>query len=57
MARPGFMRAQWEALLPMLSSGVVDPPVATTYPLDQVSRALADLEERTALGKVVLTLV
>jgi NADPH2:quinone reductase len=56
MARPGFMRAQWEALLPMLASGVVDPPVATTYPVDQVSRALADLEERTALGKIVLTL-
>src|SRR5215212_4868907 len=37
MVRPGFMRKQWEALLPMIESGVVDPPVGTTYPLEQVS--------------------
>ena len=34
MARPGFMREQWDALLPMIESGVVDPPVGTTYPVD-----------------------
>jgi NADPH2:quinone reductase len=56
MARPGFMREQWEALLPLLESGVVDPPVSTTYPLEQVSRALRDLEQRRVLGKTVLTL-
>ena len=56
MVRPGFMRQQWEALLPMLASGVVDPPVATTYPVADVSRALTDLAERRVLGKTVLTL-
>jgi NADPH2:quinone reductase len=56
MVRPGFMRQQWEALLPMLASGVVDPPVATTYPVEDVSRALTDLAERRVLGKTVLTL-
>jgi NADPH2:quinone reductase len=56
MVRPGFMRKQWEALLPMLASGVVDPPVATTYPVADVSRALTDLAERRVLGKTVLTL-
>jgi NADPH2:quinone reductase len=56
MARPGFMRSQWDELLPMLESGVVDPPVAATYPVDEVSRALRDLEERRVLGKTVLTL-
>jgi len=56
MVRPGFMRQQWEALLPMLASGVVDPPVATTYPVQDVSRALTDLAERRVLGKTVLTL-
>ena len=55
MARPGFMRTQWEALLPMLASGVVDPPVGTTYPVEEVSRALVDLEQRRVLGKAVLT--
>jgi NADPH2:quinone reductase len=56
MVRPGFMRRQWEELLPMLASGVVDPPVATTYPVEDVSRALTDLAERRVLGKTVLTL-
>jgi NADPH2:quinone reductase len=56
MARPGFMRAQWESLLPMISSGVVDPPVATTYPVEEVAAALTDLDERRVRGKTVLTL-
>jgi NADPH2:quinone reductase len=56
MARPGFMRTQWESLLPMISSGVVDPPVATTYPVEQVRRALEDMDQRRVLGKTVLTL-
>jgi NADPH:quinone reductase len=56
MVRPGFMREQWEALLPMLESGVVDPPVQTTYPVEDVARALGDLAERRVLGKTVLSL-
>ena len=50
------MREQWDALLPMLESGVVDPPVGTTYPVEEVARALADLAERRVLGKTVLSL-
>jgi NADPH:quinone reductase len=56
MVRPGFMREQWDALLPMLESGVVDPPVQTTYPVEDVARALGDLAERRVLGKTVLSL-
>ncbi len=56
MARPGFMRAQWESLIPMMSAGVVDPPLAATYPVEQVARALEDLDRRRVLGKTVLTL-
>ena len=56
MGRPGYMRAQWDALLPMMRSGVVDPPVGATYPLEEVRRALTDLAERRAVGKSVLTL-
>jgi NADPH2:quinone reductase len=56
MARPGFMATQWESLLPMISSGVVDPPVGTTYPVEQVARALEDMDQRRVLGKTVLTL-
>ncbi len=28
MARPGFMRAQWRELEPMMASGVIDPPLS-----------------------------
>ena len=34
MVRPGYMAEQWEALLPMIASGVVDPPIGATYDLD-----------------------
>jgi len=55
-AHEGFMRGQWDALLPMIESGVLDPPVATTYPLEEVGKALDDLDQRRVLGKTVLTL-
>jgi NADPH2:quinone reductase len=55
MTRAGYLRRQWDALLPMVESGVVDPPVGTTYPLAEVSRALGDLDQRRVLGKTVLT--
>ena len=31
MTRPGFMQGQWQALLPMIESGVVKPPIGATY--------------------------
>ena len=54
MVRPGYMAGQWEALLPLLESGMIDPPIGATYDLDEVARALRDLDERRALGKTVL---
>ena len=56
MSRPGFMRRQWEQLRPMLESGVVDPPIGATYPLEEIGRALQEMAERKTLGKTVLTL-
>jgi NADPH2:quinone reductase len=55
MSRPGFMREQWDALVPMVEAGVVDPPVASTLPVEQVSAALTAMAERRVLGKTVLT--
>jgi NADPH:quinone reductase len=54
MARPGFMRRQWNALVPMMESGAVDPPVGKVYPLDDVAQALVDMEERRSVGKSVV---
>jgi NADPH:quinone reductase len=56
MARPGFMSAQWDSLLPMITSGVIDPPVGRTYPVEEVASALSDMDARRVLGKTVLTL-
>jgi NADPH2:quinone reductase len=55
MVRPGFMRHQWEALLPMVEAGVVDPPIGKVYPVESAAEALADMEARRTLGKSVLT--
>jgi NADPH2:quinone reductase len=54
MVRPGYLAAQWEALRPMIASGVVDPPIGATYDLAEAAQALTDLDERRTLGKSIL---
>jgi NADPH:quinone reductase len=56
MERPGFMRAQWDQLVPMIESGVVDPPIGTTYDLADIGEALNDMDQRRTLGKSVVRL-
>ncbi|GAA4700104.1 NADPH:quinone oxidoreductase family protein [Pseudonocardia yuanmonensis] len=53
-AEPGFLTRQWNDLLPHLESGALAPPVAEVFPLDRVADALAVVDERRVLGKVVL---
>ena len=55
MIRPGYMQGQWQRLLPMMETGVIDPPIGRTYSLDQVSDALVEMDERRTLGKSVVT--
>jgi NADPH2:quinone reductase len=52
--RPEFLRAEWDRLVPYLESGAVVPPVSGTYPLERAGEAIAQLEDRRVLGKVVL---
>ncbi len=54
MTRPSYMQEQWRALLPMIGSGIVAPPVGATYALDDFGRALQDMEARRTLGKAVV---
>ncbi|WP_122815942.1 NADPH:quinone oxidoreductase family protein [Nocardioides pantholopis] len=54
MTRPGYLQRQWAALVPMIESGVVRPPVGATYPLAEFGRALEDMAERRTLGKSVV---
>src|SRR5690349_6298402 len=55
LKRQGYIRHEWDELLPHIESGVIDPPVGATFPLEQAAEALAVLDERRATGKVVLT--
>jgi NADPH:quinone reductase len=50
----GFVRAQWQALMPYLESGRLLPPIAEVFPFDRAVEALAVVDERRVLGKVVL---
>lgn len=53
-AVPGFVTEQWRELMPHLLSGALTPPVAETFPLERAAEALAVVDERRVLGKVVL---
>jgi NADPH2:quinone reductase len=54
MTRPGYMQEQWQALAPMMQSGVVKPPIGATYELEEFGRALVDMDNRRTLGKSVV---
>jgi len=54
MMRPGYMQQQWAELLPMMESGVIKPPIGTTYELEDFGQALLDMEQRLTLGKSVV---
>jgi NADPH:quinone reductase len=54
MQHPVEQRALLDDLLGLASAGSIDPVTPTTYPLDQVARALDDLLERRAVGKLAL---
>jgi NADPH:quinone reductase len=53
-ASSGFMQDQWTALLPLIESGALDPPIGGTYDLADVGRALQDIDDRRTLGKSVV---
>ena len=55
MLRPGFMRAQWDRLVPMIESGAVNPPLGPVRPVDEIGQALTDMDSRRTLGKSVVT--
>ena len=54
--RPGHIAEELAAIVPHLSSGMLDPLVGATYPLEEAAQALRALDSRRAIGKVVITL-
>lgn len=56
MTRPGYLKQQWAEVEPLLASGKLTAPEPSVFPLEKAGEAIASLENRTAAGKVVLTL-
>ncbi|CRY82137.1 NADPH:quinone oxidoreductase family protein [Nocardia farcinica] len=55
MSHPGYLAEQWAEVEPLLASGAIAPPQPVLYPLDRAAEAVASLDNRTATGKVVVT--
>lgn len=55
LSHPGYAAGQWAELEPLLAAGTLPAPDPVVYPLDRAAEAIASLENRTAKGKVVLT--
>ncbi|MBX7433656.1 NADPH:quinone oxidoreductase family protein [Mycobacterium sp. Y57] len=53
---PGYLQEQWADLEPLLASGAVSAPEPMVFPLERAAEAIASLEDRTARGKVVVSL-
>jgi NADPH2:quinone reductase len=56
LRHPGYIQQQWAELLPFIESGALAPPIGHTLALSDAGEALALMDERRAVGKVVLTL-
>ncbi len=54
LSRPGHIATEWEALVPHLNSGAIQPVVGPTFALAEATQALLTLDERRATGKVLL---
>jgi len=54
MARPEVCRDIEETLGPLIESGALAPIVGARFPLERAADALHEIDERRALGKVVL---
>ena len=56
LSHPGYLQEQWAELEPLLASGAVPAPEPVVFPLERAGEAIASLEDRSAKGKVVVSL-
>jgi NADPH2:quinone reductase len=54
--RPGHMQTEWEAIAPQVRSGALRPIISGTYALKDAAAALREIEQRRAVGKIILTM-
>ncbi|MBF6316210.1 NADPH:quinone oxidoreductase family protein [Nocardia cyriacigeorgica] len=55
MTHPGYLAEQWAEVQPLLASGAITAPQPVLFPLERAADAVASLDNRTATGKVVVT--
>jgi NADPH2:quinone reductase len=53
---PGYLRQQWDELIPFLESRAIDPLIGHVFTLDDVAAAIRELAERRAIGKMLIRL-
>ena len=53
---PGYLRQQWDELVPFLESRAIDPLIGHVFTLDDVAAAIRELAERRAIGKMLIRL-
>ncbi len=56
MREPEAFRAQVQELFDLMKAGKIDPLVSETFPLARAGDAIAKLENREAVGKLVVTM-
>ncbi len=54
LRNPGFVQQQWARLRPRFVDGSLRPRIGATFPLEQTADALRVLDERRAIGNVVV---
>lgn len=55
-SHPGYLAEQWAELAPLLASGAVGAPQPVVFGLERAGEAIGSLENRSAAGKVVVTI-
>jgi len=53
---PGYLRQQWDDLIPLVESRAIDPFVGRVFALDDIAAAIRELDERRAVGKMLIRL-
>jgi NADPH2:quinone reductase len=51
---PDYPRQQWVELMPFVQSGDIDPPIGPVFSLDDAAAAIRVLDERRAVGRVLV---
>ena len=51
---PDYPGQQWRDLVPLIESGVIDPPLGPLFALEDAAAAIRELDERRAAGRVLI---